>query len=247
MEQEKQNKKERLIVIIILILIAIFIIVYLLVSYLGIIEHKPKIPTGNVDIFEIVFGKNIACGCTCHNCANPIVGCNQCGCMNNNNIGNNNGGSGGSTNNNTGEGDNKVVVYDSDTDYSTNTPLNIFKQTAYYIIEDKIAPTSENSYHFVIKNSNDFSIEYNFEAIETNLYNINMKYRLKRNGTYVVGNDKEYVTFDELKQYNIELSDRTYDVYTLDWKWFESSNDTQIGEDISSYYGLKLKVTANQK
>lgn len=54
--QQEHNKKERLFVIIILILIAIFVILYLLISYLGIIEHRPKIPTGNVDIFEIIFG-----------------------------------------------------------------------------------------------------------------------------------------------------------------------------------------------
>ena len=94
--------------------------------------------------------------------------------------------------------------------------------------------------------SNDFNIKYNLKAMQTNIYNINMKYRLKLNGDYVLGNDNEYVTADELKQYNIGLANNTYDVYTLDWKWFESSNDTEIGEDVNSFYRLDLQVTAYQ-
>ena len=234
--EEKQNRKERLFLIIILIIITIFVIIYLLISYFGRIEHKPKIPTGNVDIFEIIFGGNCVNSCKCNNCNNSNICCdyckNNCSCY--------------SQNTESGIG-NKVTVYDGDTEYSSNTPLNIFTQTAYYVVEDKIAPTSENTYQFVIRNRNDFNIRYSLKAEETNIYNINMKYRLKRNGYYVVGNDNKYVTADEIEQYNIQLADNTYDVYTLDWKWFEGSNDTEIGEDISSYYKLNLEVTANQE
>ncbi len=194
--------------------------------------------------------------CVCNNCNNNTATCceycknhsincgNNCGSNNNTNNSGNNEGNSGNNGNNDDNTENKVVVYDSDTEYSSNTPLNIFTQTAYYVVEDKIAPTSENTYQFVIKNSNNFNIKYNIQAMETNKYNINMKYRLKQNGDYVLGNDNEYVTADEIEQYNIGLAGNTYDVYTLDWKWFESSNDTEIGEDISSYYKLNLKVTA---
>ena len=151
--------------------------------------------------------------------------------------------------NNTGSGNKgkfNVVVYDDEKLFSNNAKLNIFTNTSYYVVEDKIAPTSENTYQFVIRNNNEFNIQYDFEAVETNEKNINMKYRLKRNGKYVLGNDNEYISVNELKQYNINLASKSYDVYTLEWKWFESSNDTEIGMDVTSKYSLFLKLSAIQ-
>ena len=75
---------------------------------------------------------------------------------------------------------------------------------------------------------------------------INIKYRLKLDGTYVAGNDDTWLNCSELSQYDIELSSKNYDVYTLDWKWFESKNDTEVGTDINSNYKLELKITASE-
>ena len=73
-----------------------------------------------------------------------------------------------------------------------------------------------------------------------------MKYRLKLNGVYVAGNANKWLTYDELNQYNIGLSSNTYNVYTLEWKWFESKNDTEVGTNINSNYKLELKITASE-
>jgi len=73
-----------------------------------------------------------------------------------------------------------------------------------------------------------------------------MKFRLKLNGVYVVGSNDEYVTADELFQYDMILADNNYDVYTLDWKWFEGPNDTEIGTNINSKYKLSLDIAARQ-
>ena len=269
MEEKNERKKEQLIVIIILILITIFVIVFLLIKYIGTIEHKPRIPTGNVDIFDIIFTNNqnnCNCNCDCHKNNNTPIYCDKCknnaaNCVTNNNTTNlgiastNNTNTGNTSTGNITGGDDKdddyetkegMFVYDKEKEYSQNTKLNIFKQVSYYVAEDKIAPASENSYQFVVRNNNDFNIIYNLETIENNEYNINMKYRLKLNGKYVLGNDKEYVTASELDQYNLGLASKTYDVYTLDWKWIEDSNDTEIGEEIDAHYKLELKITANQ-
>lgn len=139
-----------------------------------------------------------------------------------------------------------IVVEDNTTVYSANTPLRIFTHTSYNIVNNVIAPMSENSYQFVIRNNNDFDLNYSFEAIEENKYNINMKYRLKLNGKYVLGNDNKYVTAKDLYQYDITLNSGNHDVYTLDWKWFESKNDTEIGTNINSNYKLNLKILASQ-
>lgn len=232
MEGNKENNKEKKIVLWILLLILIIIIIFLLIRSFGRIDHNYLIPTGNVDIFDINFGKD-NCNCACNNC--------NYSCSNNSKPVN-----GEVTNNNDSDDkSNDVIVYDKDLVYSNNTKLNIFTQTSYHIVNDKIAPTSENSYQFVIRNNNDFNIKYNLEMIETNKYNINMKFRLKLNGKYVVGSDGKYVTASELNQYDMFLAGNKYDVYTLDWKWFESSNDTEIGTNIKSNYKLDLKITAS--
>ena len=250
-KREKEKKDERLVGMIILILIALIIIIFLIIHCFGLIKHKPLIPTGNVDIFDIIFGNGMSCSncnCGCNNgqknpeckCDSPECVCNGMNLPMTDEESSN-------VEYKTGNGTlGGVEVFDKDVKYSTDTKLNIFKQTSYYVVDDKFAPTSENSYQFVIRNHNNFNIKYDLGITETNDYNINMKYRLKLNGKYVVGDNNNWVTANELNRYNIGLANNSYDVYTLDWKWFESSNDTQVGTDIDSYYTLKLKITATQ-
>lgn len=245
MESKDKNKKEKLIIIILIILILLTIIFYLLINFFGRIDNNVKMPTGNVDIFDIVFGdisSNKKCNCNkqceCHNINNSSdnsnsntsnynPGCPDCG-------------------NDPETNESEIIVYDKEKKYSKNTPLNIFTQTSYYVVNDVIAPTSENSYQFVVRNNNNFNIIYDLEISEENKYNINMKFKLKLNGTYVVGDEKTYVSADMLNQYRKTLADKSYDVYTLEWKWIESDNDTKIGTNINSNYKLNLKMSASQ-
>ena len=254
-QEEREKKNEKFFILIVLIFIALITIIFLLVKNLGFIDHKPKMPTGNIDIFDIIFEQNCnnSCNCNCNSCNNG----NCKNCTNSNNCNNNNYNNSNSNNDSSNSNINKfsgttqteesgIEVYDKDTEYFHNTPLNIFTNTTYYVVEDKIAPLTENAYQFVIRNHNDFNIKYNLELNEQNKYNINMKYRLKLNGAYVAGNDDKWLTYDELNQYNIGLPINTYDVYTLDWKWFESENDTEVGTNINSNYKLGLKITASE-
>ena len=235
--EEKKKKNEKLTILVMLILAALIIIIFLFIRCLGLIEHDKNLrPTGNVDIFDIIFGKDCEsdkCDCDEPTTDNPLT--NDKKDKNN-------------TTDNSGKKDPDldVTVYDKDVVYSTNTKLNIFTQTSYYVVENKIAPTSENSYQFIIRNNNNLKIKYSLEMSETNKYNINMKYRLKLNGTYVVGSDTEYVSANKLAQYDMILDGKTYDVYTLDWKWVESDNDTKVGTDINSNYKLNLKINASK-
>lgn len=218
MKEKKENSKEKNTILLLLLLFAIVIIVFLLLRSCGRIDHMQLIPTGNVDIFDINFGKDCDCDDFCGD-SKPVFG--------------------------EGSSTDGVDVYDDDVFFSTSTKLNIFTQTSYYVVDGKIAPTSENSYQFVIRNNNDFNITYSLEMFETNKYNINMKYRLKLNGVYVLGSNTEYVSASELKQYNMTLTGNKYDVYTLDWKWFESDNDTEVGMNIDSEYELDVKISAS--
>ena len=249
-QEEREKKNEKFFIMIVLIFITLIIIVFLLIRCLGFIDHKPRIPTGNIDIFDIIFQQNCNnnCNCNCNSCNNGNCGnCTNSNKCNNKNCNSNNNGNSNSFNGTTQpEEQSGIEVFDKETEYSHDTPLNIFTNTTYYVVDNKIAPLTENAYQFVIRNHNDFNIKYTLELNEENKYNINMKYRLKLNGVYVAGNDEKWLTYDELNQYNIGLAANTYDVYTLDWKWFESKNDTEVGTNINSNYKLGLKITASE-
>ena len=84
-------------------------------------------------------------------------------------------------------------------------------------------------------------MKYSISFIEDNPYNINMKYKLKKNDTYIVDH---YVSATELNIADIKLNVNTGDTYYLEWKWISSSNDTEIGANPDSKYGLKINVEA---
>lgn len=276
-ENYKNDKKKKHIILTTIIIILLVIIIFLLIRCLGRIENKYRIPTGNIDIFDIVFGNNsnCTCGCSCNNQNNVVCNCNVEGCICN---GNNNVlpltgetssnskkkrrllgkvsttteqnsapvGNGQSTGNEDNTQGSLDVYDEDDVTVEHNTKLNIFKQATYHVLNDKIAPSSENSYQFVVRNNNNFNLNYDLEMFEKNTHDINMKFRLKLNGKYIIGNDKQYVDAEELSKYNLNLPAKTYDVYTLDWKWVESDNDTDIGTSIDAAYQLYMKVYAEQ-
>ncbi len=226
--QKDDDVKRNLFLIIILAILCI--IIFLFIRTFAFIDHDGRIPTGNVDIFEITFDPTGG-----DSCENPTTKTTKKP---------NKTKTTSSTKKVTTTTKFDVDVFDKDSSYTYQRELNIFTQVSYYVVEGKIAPTSYNSYDFVIKNNNSFNIIYGLEMIETNKFNINMRYRLKKNGKYIVGSEKEYVTADQLHQYNIKLKANKSDTYTLDWKWFESSNDTQIGENVAASYKLDIKINA---
>ena len=75
---------------------------------------------------------------------------------------------------------------------------------------------------------------------EKNIHRINMKYRLLKGTEYVIGNEKNWVTYDKLKLVNAFINSNNSETYYLEWKWFSSDNDTEIGEAINVNYELKI-------
>lgn len=226
--------KQKNIITVIICIIIFLIILFLLVGKFGVIEVKK--PTGYVDIFDINFvfscncnygGNASKCSCSADcSCKGVVLGVSDILQDETNSNG--------------------FIVEDKEVSYEKDTPLNIFSHQSYYTVNDVIAPESENSYQFIVRNNNDFGIVYDFEMKETNEFNINMKYRLKLNGKYVLGDDKTWVIAKELLQSNVVLANNSYNVYTLDWKWFESDNDTEIGTNIEANYKLNINFYANR-
>ena len=75
-------------------------------------------------------------------------------------------------------------------------------------------------------------------------YDINLTYRLKKNGEYVIGDDNNWVTAEQLKTEFSRLSSNNNDSYMLDWKWeYEAGRDdvdTYIGENMTDEYKLSI-------
>ncbi len=139
--------------------------------------------------------------------------------------------------------DDSFKVYDEDktpVNWNGARDLNIFTRSIYNV-DGIIAPESENTYEFIVKNSTAYNIKYDIKFNETNLYDINMKYKLKKNGVYIIDH---YVSASELIVSDQLLSTDSKDTYHLEWKWISSSNDMSIGTNPNASYGLQIEVNA---
>ena len=170
----------------------------------------------------------------------------------NNNTNNNNTSSNNTTGNNNTVTDNNTVtensgflVTDNSQVWKTDTVLHIFENPIYNM-QEKIAPGSTNGYAFTLINTNTFGVNCNVAFAENNAYGINMKYRLTQNGNYICGDSNTWVTYAELTLTNIKLNSNQTMPYILEWKWFDSSNDTAIGAAGNVEYSLTIQIYATQ-
>ncbi len=234
------EKREKNFIIALLLVIIFLIILFFLISHFGRIEVK--IPTGYVDIFDINFIGGENNNCKCCNCETGTCNKNNCPC----NKETDNLSCSGNCKNTSTSKKTGMLVYDEEKQYAEETPLNIFKHKSYYTVDGVIAPGSENAYQFIIRNNNKFAIIYDLKMIETNNYNINMKYRLKLNGKYIMGDEKKWISAQELMCNEVVLANNSYNVYTLEWKWFESENDTEIGTNVEANYQINIELFASE-
>lgn len=137
--------------------------------------------------------------------------------------------------------DNEKVKWQDDID------LNIFEDsTSISKVRGKIAPESKGTYKFIVNNGTQYNLKYSISFAETNQYNMNMKFKLKKGNTYIIDH---YVSYNQLSVENATLNSRSSDTYYLEWKWVgdDDDNDTQIGKNAKSNdikYGLKIEIEA---
>ena len=221
MKEERKKKVIKFAGIVIVILLII-----LMHSCSQIDKINELIPTGNIDIYDINIDNSCDCECDCDK-----------------EIPEENKKSSSQISKNTDEVVEETPeeelpgakILDSDVGvYKNTTKLNIFTNPAYEF-KDVIAPLSSNVYQFVVRNNNEFNIKYRLIMNEINEYHINMKYRLKLDGKYVKGDSDEWVTYDELELEDLKLVSYGRNVYQLEWKWFESDDDTYIGTIDADY------------
>ena len=246
MEEYKEERRKKIISWVIIAILIIIIILLCLTkcckkdgNNANNNDDAYKIKTGNTDVF------NININCPKEEC--PVVNDDK---NNNDNTKNIN------INSNKPNKNNDIPVFDEDTDkdiigkvfvddkdgnYIYQQNLNIFNNAAFNYT-NKIAPGVSNTYEFKVNNTSNVDIKYYVEMYEQSDYNINLKYRLRRNGSYIIGNDDNWVSADELKTEFKNLKASNYDSFELDWKWFDDDvNDTNIGENMTSEYKLNIR------
>lgn len=132
-----------------------------------------------------------------------------------------------------------VIITEKDKSWTELERLSIFNNE-FFKGENKIAPGVYGSYEFKVDNQSKSSIVYNIKMSENNSYKINLKYRIRKNGQYL--ND-EYVSADNLQILKQQLESYGKDTYIIDWKWFDSDNDTEIGKNAENVkYNLFIKI-----
>lgn len=158
---------------------------------------------------------------------------------------------------------------DDNTVWSTNTKVEIFRisyENGEKVVTvqsdggDKvIAPGTENSYVFKLKNTGDVALDY---TVEIDAFctpqgtEIPIESRVNRyDGKWVAGSGEQYADVAQLDKAedNATLGAGRYTYYTLDWLWeFESGNDerdTALGNlatEQDLLFTIVIKTTATE-
>lgn len=149
-------------------------------------------------------------------------------------------GTGGTTSSTTASEDpGKVTVSDSSQEWGNATNLKIFDV-------DSIEPGDHGTYDFTIDNNNKRNSIYDITFDENNEYSVNMLYKLKRNGYYIAGNEDTWVKYDSLNVKEKVLNKYSKDLYTIEWKWVDAENDTEVGRIKNATYKLSIYIKANE-
>ena len=142
----------------------------------------------------------------------------------------------------------RFKVKQGESEFSELKELEVFNNK-YFNDKSIIAPGVEGDYNFTVENEGDCNFNYDISFTEENPYNVNMVYKLKLNGEYILGNENNWVKGADLYRKNILLEDGKIDLYTIEWKWEDTDYDTEIGVlggANGAYYKMFINVDAIQ-
>ncbi len=131
--------------------------------------------------------------------------------------------------------------------------------------EKLIAPGTTGSYYFTVKNNSNFGMhcDLHFEDINVPESKVPMLYRFRSEDEYIMGNETEWLTLEEIVDITIPLNISRAKEYILDWKWiFEDPEnleerdkaDTALGNEAARLakegkdleYKIQLVINAEQ-
>lgn len=120
------------------------------------------------------------------------------------------------------------------TNWEDREDLSVFYNQTF---GDKvIVPGMTGAYRFRMQNNSPDPIVYSLTFSETNEYGIAMRYRLKRDGVYIAG-EEGYVTVEELCLEDLSVEEESITLFELEWVWAHNDAvDTFAGENEAMYY-----------
>ena len=137
-----------------------------------------------------------------------------------------------------------IVVTEDDIGIEKDTQLNIFNNEKFKG-EKIIAPHSQGTYKFYIKNKSNRDRNYNIKFSDEMKKFVNMKYRLKIDNIYIRGNEEGYTTIENLDVNNVTVPKDSINMFTLEWYWEDNDElDTKVGTSDERYYTINLKIEA---
>lgn len=134
-----------------------------------------------------------------------------------------------------------IDISSKDKSWYKNENINLF-QNLNKNGEKIIWPGESGTYSFIISNNSSQDIHYKFSMQDKNDKNINIKYRLKMNNTYIIGDENNWVSIDKMKLDNIHELKDSKTIYALEWKWEDSDNDTQIAKEGLATYTVYIDI-----
>lgn len=119
------------------------------------------------------------------------------------------------------------------TDWTYIENLPIFEND--YFDREAILPGMRGEYRFILENCNDYALTYAIACTEENDFDIDIRYRLMRDGHHLAGEEgyeeTEALHFEEL---TIEANSSAF--FVLEWYWADDDPiDTEAGENGAEY------------
>lgn len=112
---------------------------------------------------------------------------------------------------------------------------------------DVLVPGKHGNYDFYIDNKSDDSVVYMITFVEENEAHANILYKLKRNDEYIYGNEEDWVHYNEMDFNNRVLETAATDSYSLEWRWVDAPNDTEVGMTENATYNFGMNVVAYEE
>lgn len=131
-------------------------------------------------------------------------------------------------------------IFEGTKEWKEIKELDIFSGEHTHVAKDKIAPGVQDTYTYTVECQGNSNMMYNMQFSDVNPYNVNMIFKLKRNGQYVAGDEKTWVKVEQLSQTDMTIVPGTIDVFTLEWRWEHSENDTEVGKIQGSNYKILI-------
>ena len=140
-----------------------------------------------------------------------------------------------------------INVYQRDINIVKDTQIDIFRNEKYKG-EKMIAPRSKGSAKFGIKNMANGDLTYDIDFSDESQYSVNMKYKLKMDNIYIVGDKDHYVSIDQMKVNDIAVINGSNNIFTIEWYWEDDDpRDVIVGmAEARQYYTLNLGITARE-